>query len=261
MPQNHSAIIEKCCIIARTDTEGQCVTTLDGKRTMLAYLDEAGSTYFGEGGTKRFFYTALVLAGDGFPLHRALLECRYSIISSHGRFSNSHQENDYFHATEDSLPTRERVFGVLKEHAADARVYSVVVEKGGIDPERQTQAGLFEHAASALIRCVIESEDVTSNYDQVCFMLDKIPVQKRRHAILGSLKRTLRQSLEGTGVGFSVMSVASKSDLALQAVDYFSWALYRKWETGDPSQLERLGDNIEVIGPDDEAGRLKVASE
>ena len=237
------------------------MTTLDGKRTMLAYLDEAGDTYFGESGTRHFFYTALVLAGEGYPLHRALLECRYSIITSHGRFSNSHQENDYFHATEDSLPTRERVFGVLKEHAADARVYSVVVEKGGIDPERQTQAGVFEHAAGALIRRVLESEDVAANYDQVCFMLDKIPVQKRRHAILGSLKRTLRQELAGSGVSFSVVSVSSKSDLALQAVDYFSWAVYRKWESEDPAQLERLGGNVEIAAPSDEDDGEKPAEE
>ena len=137
----------------------------------------------------------------------------------------------------------------MKDREADARVYSVVVEKEAVQPDRQTQAALFEDEASSLIRKIIDAENVAANYDQVCFMLDKIPVQKRRHAILGSLKRTLRQSLEGTGVGFSVVSVASKSDLALQAVDYYSWALYRKWEADDPSQLARLGANIEVIEP------------
>lgn len=44
------------------------------------------------------------------------------------------------------------------------------------------------------------------------------------------------------------MPMASKSDLCLQAVDYYSWAMYRKWESGDPGQLARLGDNIVMVG-------------
>ena len=72
------------------------MTIIDGKKTLLVYLDEAGDTDFGDSGTRRFLYTALVLAGEGFPLHKALLECRYEIIAANGRFSNSHENNDYF---------------------------------------------------------------------------------------------------------------------------------------------------------------------
>ena len=70
------------------------MTTIGGKRTLLVDLDEAGDTSFAETGTSHFLYTALVLAGEGFPLHRALLECRYEIIAASGRFSTSHENND-----------------------------------------------------------------------------------------------------------------------------------------------------------------------
>lgn len=162
------------------------MTKLNGQNVLLCYLDEAGTTNFDSTGSRYFLYTALVLSGNGFPLHRALLECRYGVIASQGRFSNSHEGNDYFHATEDSLDTRARVFPVLKEHAADARVYSLVINKPSLPEGERTQEGLFEHAATALLR----------------------------------------------------------------AVDYYSWALYRKWESGDPTQLERLGDNIVVVSDD-----------
>lgn len=223
------------------------MATIDGKHVLLAYLDEAGNTDFGENGTERFFYTALVTDGEGFVLHRALLECRYSVITAYGRFSNSHKGNDCFHATEDSLEARAKMFPVLKEHADEMRVYSYIVKKGSLPEDLHTQQGLFEHSAATLLDHLIKAENVRNRYDHVCVMLDQIPVQKKRRAIVGSLKRTLNVLLRETGITFTVMPMASKSDLALQAVDYYSWALYRKWEAGDPDQLARLGDNIEIV--------------
>ena len=220
------------------------MTTIDGKKTLLVYLDEAGDTNFGDSGTKRFLYTALVLAGEGFPLHRALLECRYEIIAANGRFSNSHENNDYFHATEDSLETRDKVFPVLKAHASDARVYTLVADKSTFPDEERSQGALFEHAASALLRTVIGSEGVREGYDRICIMLDNIPVQKRKREIRGAIKKAVAAALAGSGVTYAIMPMASKSDLCLQAVDYFSWAMYRKWESGDASQVARLGGNV-----------------
>lgn len=81
----------------------------------------------------------------------------------------------------------------------------------------------------------------------MCVMLDTIPVQKRRKAIVGAIKRTLSSCLRGTGVSFTVVPMASKSELCLQAVDYYSWALYRKWERGDSPQIVQLGGNIKEI--------------
>ena len=206
------------------------MTKLNGQSVLLCYLDEAGTTNFDPTGSKHFLYTALVLSGDGFPLHRTLLECRYGIIASQGRFSNSHEGNDYFHATEDSLDTRARVFTVLKEHATDARVYSLVIDKATLPEGEKTQEGLFERAATVLLQEMWKVESESGSYDRVMVMLDSIPVQKRRRAIIGAIKHTLSSLLKGSGTTFSVMPMASKSELCLQAVDYYSWALYRKWE-------------------------------
>lgn len=218
------------------------MTEIDGQKTLLVYLDEAGDTYFGDSGTRFFLYTGLVLTGEGFPLHRALLECRYATIAAQGRFSNSHERNDYFHATEDSLETRERVFSTLKKHSNDARGYAAILEKAALAPNRQTPEELFQTAAKSLLSTLIATETRNASYSHVSIMLDSIPVQKKRKTIIGTLKRTLATALEGTGMSFTVTPMASKSDLALQAVDYYAWALYRKWESNDPSQLTRLGD-------------------
>ena len=217
------------------------MTLINGRNTLLVYLDEAGDTHFGNSGTKYFFYTGLVLTGDGFPLHKALLECRYATLATQGRFSNSHESNDYFHATEDSLETRENVFRVLKAHSDDVRVYATVLEKKAFALDHQTPEKLFEAAAKNLLSELVNAEVHKASYEHISVMLDSIPVQKKRKSIIGTLKRTLAATLDGSGITFTVMPMASKSDLALQAVDYYSWAIYRSWESNDPSQLARLG--------------------
>lgn len=217
------------------------MTLINGRNTLLVYLDEAGDTHFGNSGTKYFFYTGLVLTGDGFPLHKALLECRYATLATQGRFSNSHESNDYFHATEDSLETRENVFRALKAHSDDVRVYATVLEKKAFALDHQTPEKLFEAAAKNLLSKLVNAEVHKASYEHISVMLDSIPVQKKRKSIIGTLKRTLAATLDGSGITFTVMPMASKSDLALQAVDYYSWAIYRSWESNDPSQLARLG--------------------
>lgn len=85
-----------------------------------------------------------------------------------------------------------------------------------------------------------ENERVREDYDRICIMLDNILVQKRKREIKGAIKKALAAALQGSGTAYAIMPMASKSDLCLQAVDYYSWAMYRKWESGDPGQLARL---------------------
>jgi len=165
------------------------VTLINGRNTLLVYLDEAGDTHFGNSGTKYFFYTGLVLTGDGFPLHKALLECRYATLATQGRFSNSHESNDYFHATEDSLETRENVFRALKAHSDDVRVYATVLEKKAFALDHQTPEKLFEAAAKNLLSELVNAEVHKASYEHISVMLDSIPVQKKRKSIIGTLKR------------------------------------------------------------------------
>ena len=54
---------------------------------------------------------------------------------------------------------------------------------------------------------------------------------------------------------------SASSAVTIEAVDYFSWAVYRKWELEDPSQLGRLGGNVEISAPADGGDELEPAAE
>lgn len=90
-----------------------------------------------------------------------------------------------------------------------------------------------------LLKDVIEHEKVVGNYDHICILTDRIPVQKKSAAVVGSIKKNLKTLLDGK-VGYTLAPMDSKSDFGLQAADYCSWAIYRSWTNDD----ERFRDLI-----------------
>ena len=158
--------------------------------------------------------------------------------------SKSHQNNDYFHATEDSLMTRSMVFDRLTEHHADFRVYSVIVQKNKANPSIRDPKDFFSLVFKRLISEVIKSEKVTETREHLLIMTDRIPVQRKRSAVIAALKASVKNELAGSGTSYSVRQMDSKSDYGLQAADYASWAVYRKWTNGDTEAYEKINRSV-----------------
>ena len=215
-----------------------------GKSSVLfCYLDEAGDFDFSATGTRFFLYTALVV-DDPLPVSNDLMRARYRLLLNDRPFSKSHGANDFFHATEDSEETRELVFGTLSAHLDSLRAYSVVIQKNKTNPSIRDQKSFFELVMNRLLAEVAESEDVMHRYEHVCVLTDTLPVHKKRSAVIGTAKATLKALLAESGVTHSMRPVASKSELGLQAADYFSWALFRKWERDDTAPYEIVGGAV-----------------
>lgn len=208
-------------------TDGLTVRT---KNILYCYLDEAGDFNFSPTGSAFYLYTALVTR-DPFPLCEGLLRAKYTLVMSGRPFSKSHRNNDYFHASEDSPETRELGFATLAKHLGSVAIYTVVIQKNKVDPEMRDQRAFFTAVIKRLIEEVLAAE-LDEDTEHVCLISDRIPVQKKSSAIVGSVKKSLRTRLE-EGVGFSFVQMDSKSDFGLQAADYCSWAIYRTWTTGE----------------------------
>lgn len=221
-----------------TDTGSDTTRSRD---TLYCFLDEAGDFNFSPTGSAFYLYTALVTRNP-FPLCEDLLRAKYSLVMGGKPFSKSHRNNDYFHASEDSPETRELGFGTLAEHLEEFAIYTVVVQKNKVSPEMRSQRVFFTAIANQLIKEVLAFES-DEKIGHVCLISDRIPVQKKSSAIIGSVKRNLRARLE-EGVSFSFVQMDSKSDFGLQAADYCSWAIYRTWACGECTHRNYIGDAI-----------------
>jgi hypothetical protein len=73
------------------------------------------------------------------------------------------------------------------------------------------------------------------DYDHVVVVFSSIFDRKKR----GILKQTFKSLIkQHANVPFALYFHDSKFDMCNQAVDYFGWAIYRKWEAVDTRSFE-----------------------
>lgn len=227
---------------------------VERENVLYCFLDEAGDFNFSPTGSPFYLYTSLVTR-DPFPLAEELLRAKYSLVMSGTCFSRSHRSNDYFHASEDSPETRRLGFGAIAKHLGEFKICSVVVQKNKVHPEMRDRRAFFTAVMNRLIGEVLALPDA-DQAKHVCLISDRIPVQRKSSAIIGSAKRYLKGNL-GEEVGFSFAQMDSKSDFGLQAADYCSWALFRAWSSGE-CRYRSIVESAIVRETDILAGRRKL---
>lgn len=206
---------------------------------LYCYLDESGDFDFGESGSKYYFQSALV-TDTPFPLLEGMQKTKYQLYADHLPLSKSHGNNDYFHATEDAPYTRARTYEEIERHCNEFAIYTICVKKSRTPLDKRDPKTFYQMVFKNLIGKVIDAERVADRYGSILVLTDRIPVQKHRRAIIGSLKKSLSFALEETGVSYTVADMDSKSDFGLQAADYCTWAMHRLWTHGDSNYYMRL---------------------
>lgn len=225
---------------------GKILGMADSGEVLFCYLDESGDLNFSPTGSRYYLYTALAVRRP-LPLHDDMLRAKYSIVLAGGDLSRSHSTNDFFHATEDAPVTREAAYGVLRAHSHELRVYSCVADKAALPDGMQDQAAFYSRIAGELVGGVLRDEYVREPYGHVCVLLDRIPVHKKRSAVLGSIKRRVKISAMERGASYNVRPMESQSDFGLQAADYCSWAIYQQRTNGVDDYVGLLGGSVARI--------------
>lgn len=225
-----------------TENKIKRLRSFKDKKVLFCYLDEAGDFNFTSSGTPYYIYTALV-TDNPLPLNDDMLRTKYLLLLNNLPFSKSHYGNDCFHATEDAPLTRELAFKTIVDHLDDFRVYSIIIQKNKTNPSIRDQRSFFSMIMEKLLEDVVCYEHVVSSYNHICILTDRIPVQKKSAAVIGSIKKNLKALLGGK-VGYTLTSMESKSDFGLQAADYCSWAIYRSWTNDDQQYRDLIEQSI-----------------
>lgn len=140
----------------------------------------------------------------------------------------------YFHATEDKQVDRNRVFGILAGlDPHQCRVDSVIIQKNKANPAVRDPVRYYCDQVELVLRHQLApySFDVTQ-FAKVMIFLDRVP---QRGAAFKAIVKALRIKLPKhlKGVPYELFFHPSMSHHGLQMVDYFSWAIYRKYEDGE----------------------------
>lgn len=199
-------------------------------RFLYIFLDEAGNLDFSATGT-RFFLLGAVTKERPFNAYKDLTELKYDLAELGTSL-------EYFHAAENAQPVRSRVFDIVRRHLTGIRIDALVVEKRKTGPALRAEEQFYPRMLGYLLRHILDQHNL-SLYREVIVFTDSLPVQKHRAALEKAVKTTLAAVLPATA-RYRLFHHASKSNLDLQIADYCTWAIYRKWNSGDLRSYQHI---------------------
>lgn len=197
-------------------------------KTLFLFIDESGNFDFSPGGTKYFILTALSTTNP-YSIGSSLLELRYQLLPNYSG-GGALEENGYFHAAEDTQAVRNFVFSTIMKNEKDMRIDAVITQKNKANPKfHAQQMELYQKMGETLLKYAF-NRALWKNYNHVVLVFSSLFDRKKR----GILKQTFKALIKTLAAKpYSLYFHDSKFDFCNQAVDYFGWAIYRKWESSD----------------------------
>ncbi len=207
---------------------------ISSAKCLYIFLDESGNFDFSSSGTKYFTLTGITTTRP-FLWDSSLLPLKYSLIEEG-------LDLEYFHASEDRQKVRNRVFSLIENHLCSLSIDSLIVEKRKTGSALQPLIAFYPRMLGYLLKYVFQGASA-SEYKEVIVLTDRIPVKKKRRAVEKAVKITLSDILPVT-TNYRVLHHESRSCIALQVVDYCSWAIFRKWTRNDSRSYNRIRSAI-----------------
>ncbi len=200
------------------------------------FADEAGNFDFSrKAGASRFFILTTVAFPEG---HDALATSLRAL-----RFELAWEGIDLrrgFHATDDTVHVRDRVFEVLQQH--EFRVDATILEKPKARPGIRSSDERFYRAAWLFhLRAVLPS--LLPAGSELHLVAASIGTGRQRGPFMMAVESAVRDS---TAEIAQLSFWPADADLCLQAADYCAWAFQRKWERDDWRSYRLIADRIAI---------------
>lgn len=196
----------------------------------FVFVDEAGNSDFSKTGTTYYSFTSVIMKRP-FNTHGPLDDLRHGLMEA-GNIKKR------FHASEDEQEVRDAVFGIIGSHIKDVVIDAVLVEKCKLEPEYRELKYFYPYILGQLVRYVARRHSWYKTETPI-FITDEVPVNKKKKALKDSIKSVLANMVP-SDVGYEVHHHESMSSYGLQIADYCSWAIFRKWESGDTRSYELI---------------------
>lgn len=203
---------------------------------LYVFVDESGNYDFSANGTSHWVLTSLMCTDvtqgvtDLYDLKHRLIDAGIDL--------------EYFHASEDRQVVRDQVFSILAG-LGGIRVDSVVVQKCMAAPSIQPLRHFYPMMVENLLKYAFDPRGWNvKEYEKVLVFLDQASKRKKeRETLVKALKTGLKSHLGG--VPYKICMHRSASHPQLQMVDYFSWAIYQRWERNEQRPYSQVSHHIE----------------
>lgn len=199
------------------------IRSIVGRMRRYVFADEAGDFAFVRNNrASRYFILCTITVGD-CALGEKLLRLRKDLVWE------GLPVGDYFHATEDKQIVRDRVFALLE--GEDLTVEATILEKSKAQRHiRSSEARFYQHAW--YYHFYGAHQKILGDATEMLVTAASLGTKKGRASFEGGIKDVVNQ-FYGRRVTWKTDHCPSAADPCLQAADYCTWAIQRKWERGD----------------------------
>ncbi len=200
------------------------------------FADEAGDFDFARKQNVSKYFIVCAIVTDSCDVGHELLRLRRELQW------DSVPIPDYFHATKDTQMVRDRVFALLNAH--EFEIYAQVLEKSKARPQvRATRHRFYQHAWYYLFKHSMP-KIIRGLDDQLMVTTASIGVKKGQADFSAAVLDVLKQTQKIDAGAWRTTFCSSASDPCLQAADYCTWAIQRKWERGDSRSYDLIKHKI-----------------
>ena len=144
-----------------------------------------------------------------------------------------------FHATEDKQFVRDAVFSILQPH--HFRVDATIIDKPKAQPQLRVSAMRF-YKYAWFYHMKYVAPKVATKQDEMLVVAAAVATKQKATTFGDAIKDVMDQVSPTSALENALWPAAS--DPCLQVADYCSWAIQRKWETGDERSYQLISNKV-----------------
>lgn len=189
---------------------------------MKIFVDESGDLGFSSRSSKWFVVTLLLTSH-----HRKIEKC---VKKVHGGLRKKERNVRELHAYHERDATRKRILGLIS-NVEDVQILCVILNKTKVYTRLQDQKSVLYNYVTNILLDRMNSSGVLGGVQDIDICID----QKETNKFMNDhFVRYLRQATSTWKQNRVDIRLAhSQNEKCLQAIDFVSWAIFRKYERGD----------------------------
>ncbi len=200
---------------------------------LFIFADEAGCFNFSNHPSASRYFIVCTIACDSCAIGTELLDLRRQLIWEKAPV------REFFHASSDKQAIRDRVFQVLQ--GQNFSIQATILEKAKAQPKtRPTKNRFYKYGWYLHFKFV--APKITHIATELQITTASVGTHKGQAAFTSAVNDVVQQVIHGKT--WVTNFCRSAADPCLQAVDYCTWAIQRKWESGDDRSYDLIKSKL-----------------
>lgn len=197
------------------------------------FLDESGDLGFKSVSSKWFIFT-IVLANN----HRVIEK---TVKKIHKSLKKKYKKVKELHAYHSKPEVRKKMLRLLSENK-DLKILCIILNKKKVYVDLQNQKNYLYNYTANILLDRLHTRGLLNIEEPIDMYIDQKDTNK---FIRNNFQNYLRGNLtKWSGARVNIKIKPSHTEKCLQAVDFISWAIFRKYEQGDSEYYELIKNNI-----------------